>query len=481
MSNISKECFDNIWKKGLIIFDTCSLLRMYEYTEESAVNLKDIFEYKKDDIWLPYQVKIEFDRKHDEVMNRQLKKYTDAINKIKNNPDGYIKQISGILKECEGKKYNNEFISELNNFLRIIHSQDNINFNQLEETARISEEDILRFYDHKIVERILNDIFDNVGDKLIDEGKLLAEFSNLVNKKQEITETNWTRVKQSCDYLVWKQILIKSKDVDRPILFVTADIQPNFWLFDNKLNRRIPHPALVSEYKQFVGNEDNFNMLNLHDFFEACSNYLNSDIEHLIKYLQIDEQIIERFDTWFPEELMDEANEYLENDPGVKSLIEANIDSYYDYHDIDGFHFPEIEEVNYSINEDIIFYEGYLTIFVNVGANYHCMGEDGTIDSTDLQLGMNFSCMQYIDWESEDSGRVVLEDALHNVEVFNLKTIWIEEKNYHFNEEYDPEEYDPEEYDPEEYDPEEYDPEDYDPEDYDLEEYDPEDYDLEDY
>lgn len=470
MSNISKEYFDNIWKKGLIIFDTCSLLRMYEYTEESAINLKDILEYKKDDIWLPYQVKIEFDRKHDEVMNRQLKKYTDAIDKIKNNPDGYKKQIRGILKECEGKKYSNEFISELNNLLKTKQSEKNINFNQLEQTARISEDDILRFYNRKIVESILNDIFNNVGEKLIDEGKLLAEFGDLVNKKQEKTKTNWTREKQSCDYLVWKQILIKSKDVDRPILFVTADIQPNFWSFDRKLNRRIPHPALVSEYKQFVGNEDNFSMLHIHDFFEACSNYLNSDIDHLIKYLQIDKQIFEKFDTWFPEELMNEANDYLQNDMGVKILIENSIDSCYDYHDINGFEHPEIEEIDYYINEDVIFYEGYLTIFVDVDANYHCSAEDGTIGSTYLQLGMNFSCIQNIDWESEESDRIVLEDALQDFKVFNLQTVWIDVNNY-LDEDYEPEGYDLEDYYSDDYDQEDYDLEDYEPIGYELEDY----------
>lgn len=37
--------FDDIWKEGIISFDTCSLGRMYEWESKYAVNIKDALSY----------------------------------------------------------------------------------------------------------------------------------------------------------------------------------------------------------------------------------------------------------------------------------------------------------------------------------------------------------------------------------------------------------------------------------------------------
>ena len=61
-SAITKDLEDELWNDALIVFDTCALLDFYFLTEEYQQIMSDILIAMKDRIWIPAQVKYEFEK-----------------------------------------------------------------------------------------------------------------------------------------------------------------------------------------------------------------------------------------------------------------------------------------------------------------------------------------------------------------------------------------------------------------------------------
>ena len=78
MKTLFKEYFypsdadiKDVWDNSLIVFDTCSLLNLYRYTEKTRESFIKILESYKERLWIPYQVAMEFLQEKKEVIKSQ--------------------------------------------------------------------------------------------------------------------------------------------------------------------------------------------------------------------------------------------------------------------------------------------------------------------------------------------------------------------------------------------------------------------------
>lgn len=84
MGNQHLVKFEDVWDNGLLVFDTSSLLRIYEWKIEKAIEFKDVLKFKIDDIWIPNQVNSEF-TKHVGYVEAE-NKYAKIIERLESPP-----------------------------------------------------------------------------------------------------------------------------------------------------------------------------------------------------------------------------------------------------------------------------------------------------------------------------------------------------------------------------------------------------------
>jgi predicted nucleic acid-binding protein len=69
-----------LWKNSIFIFDTNILLNLYRYSDETSLKLIETIEALKN-IWIPYQVGLEFYRKRLIVISEQKKSFEECEKK----------------------------------------------------------------------------------------------------------------------------------------------------------------------------------------------------------------------------------------------------------------------------------------------------------------------------------------------------------------------------------------------------------------
>ena len=145
--------FDDIWKDGIVSFDTCSLGRMYEWESRYAVNIKDALSY----LWTigklwETEINIqEFSNQRTAIKDSIYEqKYVRGIfNNLKKRPIPWNK-IDGTLGRWEAKGFSKQFKEEINK----IRGQKKITetqYNCIVEKAKLSS-----------YELDLEDLFDKI-------------------------------------------------------------------------------------------------------------------------------------------------------------------------------------------------------------------------------------------------------------------------------------------------------------------------------
>jgi PIN domain-containing protein len=74
----TEEDFSRLWNECMFVFDASMLLNIYRYSAETQKTFLTILERFKDRIWLPNQAVFEFSKNRSNVIEDQLKAYTDV-------------------------------------------------------------------------------------------------------------------------------------------------------------------------------------------------------------------------------------------------------------------------------------------------------------------------------------------------------------------------------------------------------------------
>lgn len=261
---------EELWENCFFVFDTNVLLNLYRYTSNTRDTLINAFEDLKERIWLPHQVAYEYAKNRFEVIFEMVQKY-EELEKMKQ------KLVSNYTRE-----------------LRLDETDQSIQELQSAMDAWIAEQKsknliVTRVSEDKILDKIIS-IFD---------GKVGKPFTE--EEKKEIFEEGQERYKKHIppgfcdagkskdgednniygDLLVWKQILLFSKDNKKDIIYVTHDQKNDWW--EKAKGRTIgPRVELRKEFAKETGQ--NFYMYSMESFLEQYSRH---------KGQQADQRVIE--------------------------------------------------------------------------------------------------------------------------------------------------------------------------------------------
>lgn len=237
--------FNNLGEDTIVIFDTNSLLNIYRYSSETSNKFLSALEKISSNIWVPYQVGLEF--------NLNRKKVMSNINMAPSNLDD---EITKILDKCK-----NQFINGINEYVvKSVDAKDvknNIIDNFSGKIEGIKEEllnkeleslKILIQTDEDHLNSLINILDGNTGDsynqedikRIIKEGEeryklsIPPGYEDQKTKKDQITSFNGLVYPSKFgDLIVWKQIIdyANSKENIEKIVFITDDNKPDWWYF----------------------------------------------------------------------------------------------------------------------------------------------------------------------------------------------------------------------------------------------------------
>lgn len=268
-SLLKKDEEEKLWNNALIVFDTCALLDFYYLQEEYQTIISEILELLKDRIWIPAQVKHEFEKNHLSVCTKPItEKYSDK--KVVNNK--LIDDLKQNIAQWD-KKYYHPFISD-----------DSLN--QIKEILVKIEPDICKIKTiiTKEYEKRKQEIRDlcskdiiyqtvkqlTIGDsfsfselkKIVFEGQ--SRYINKIPPGYKDSEDK-DGIRQYGDLIIWKEIIKKAKDSNKDILFITNDQKADWVIVDETKNDKNaekpnqneignPRRELLCEFEEETGH-----------------------------------------------------------------------------------------------------------------------------------------------------------------------------------------------------------------------------------
>jgi hypothetical protein len=402
--------FESNWNSGLLVFDTSSLLRIYEWHVEKAIELKDVLKCKAEDIWIPHQVNFEVMEMKTDVEKQN--KYLNVIEKIEVSPVKWT-SIRKMFKRWENHGYEEVFKS------KVLEMEISGNTPEKIQTLRELADKLRNEHIHKVsIDSVYSDLFSNIGKPFSE-----SEQKNLINEYNNTPTApgHKDRKKKNSnahgDYFIWKQIIKEAQESSKDIIFVTNDVKED-WFSNKELH--IPRQELLEEF--FTETNRRIIIISLTSFLEECSAYVNGDISELIAYSKIQDQVREIFDNWYPDMLIDKINEFIENDSTIKDEMESALDTC-----IDTVSFYGVNEQQFNLQdsemdstESEVIFNTFVDISTDFDGNAHCSSEDIELGTATVDLRVWLNIIVEKIWESEDTNRLSICDKAESIEITDI-------------------------------------------------------------
>lgn len=433
---------DDIWQESILIFDSCSILRLYEWCLEKSFELQDIFDCKTQDIVLLEQVKKEVLNIYSSRIENKKDKYTDAINKLLKAEDKN-KAMNTLRKQCDGYKYSDEFLFLLQSYIEEKSSYDEIMMfvNKYDEQSN-------KYIESTKLEFILNNFFTQEYSSKISENELEKKYNKDIQIGLPGCKDRGKNKNSNGDYIILNQLVEIANDKDKDITFITADVKADWFPFNKKLKKRELNPAAVEWFNNEIINESKISVITLAEILTISKDYISSDISRLVDEEIIYNLINETYGTWYPEELMDKITEYIENDGDIQFQIENAIDSCLDYLEFGESEDYKVIDIDYEIEDDEVIVNINLEFFLTIDASAHCAGEDFDLGSPSCHFSGLVNGRIPIYWESKNTGAISIGSQLEDISIEEIsflgaKPLYSNEDGYDENE---PDEYELDDY-----------------------------------
>ncbi len=282
---LSENEINELWDNALFTFDANIILNLYRYSDETREEFFKILAKVNDRIWIPYQSAQEFFDNRLNVISQQEKAYEEAV-----------LSLNSIENEFKNSRQH-PFIKK--NLLKRFSTLrkdicDQLNESKAFHNKRIIEDDILERIESLFENKVGEEYAEKDLESLYKEGE--TRFANKIppgykdSNKKDDSDKN---IRKYGDFIVWKQIISKSKKLNKGIILVTDDRKEDWWIrFKGKTVS--PRPELIKEFSS--DTNQSFHMYQSDRFLEFARDYLNEDvneraIEEIRELRRLDEEI----------------------------------------------------------------------------------------------------------------------------------------------------------------------------------------------
>lgn len=269
---INNQNEEKLWNEAIIVFDASSILNLYEYSENSRVDIFKLIKSFSNDKWIPFNVHFEFLKNKDKPINNTILKYDELSNSL----NSIEKQFVQIKNKTKSKDKHPFIESDI-----VLTFEKNINDFKiaLNSILKIKKEELLTFGSKDSVLNFFNENF-QFGDEypysktieIIKEGEFRYRNSIPPGYKDENEKKGFAKYG---DLIIWKQILDKAISSNKPIVFIMDDLKEDWWHLDKKNIPILPRIELIEEFKE--KNNLSFWMYTSSQFLEKYKNKIEKD------------------------------------------------------------------------------------------------------------------------------------------------------------------------------------------------------------
>lgn len=277
------EQINEIWNESIVVLDANILLNLYRYTKSTREEFLEILNGIRNKTWIPHQVAIEYLTNRTNVIldqERDFKDQSEAINEGKKVAVEKIKEKLTSIKKPFRKIDLDEIKDRIDVFFEklikdvVVNNENTVNFND--------DDIILRNFKRIFKGRIgpsygvdeLEEIYTN-GEKRYQENQPPG-YEDSKDKQKEYRLYKDTTIKSEYgDLIVWKQIIDKAKEDNKPVIFITDDRKPDWW---KEVRGQIkgPREELLNEFFHETKNE--LLMYNTESFLRTANKILDITI-----------------------------------------------------------------------------------------------------------------------------------------------------------------------------------------------------------
>ena len=254
-----------IWKKGVFVLDANVLLNMCRYSKQSSDELIAIIKKHKDNIWLPYQVGMEFFNNRLSVIESIRNGFNTLLNNV-----GNIENI--LIEGLQFKNFKNETahnIEELRKDFKKFGKREEAKIKKWQKEFENNDKDaileeILKLYENKIG----NDYDESKLNDLYKEGERRQK-ENIPPGYADWNDKRKQSIRHACgDLIWWKQAIDYARDKKSDLIIVTDDKKEDWWY---KVSGKIisPRVELTREFDKET-NGRKFLMYQTHQFMEMA-------------------------------------------------------------------------------------------------------------------------------------------------------------------------------------------------------------------
>lgn len=266
----SEEEYGAIWADALVVLDTNVLLNMYRYSEKTSDEFLSVLDGYSGSLWIPYRVAEEFFNGRATVISGQVKRLREIVDKAKALHSDLNPGSQHPLVESELASRFSEIKDEIVDQLEQSAKKQRSLIYADSVLARIAtlfgDEKIGPKYERARLEEILRDGATRYAEKIPPGYKdgVKGQGSGQSNKQDKKSESSSgtegfsISFAEKCrpfgDLIIWMQLIDKSKEEGRPIIFITDDAKEDWWEISSGLTVG-PRPELIKEFLEKSGQK----------------------------------------------------------------------------------------------------------------------------------------------------------------------------------------------------------------------------------
>jgi len=254
----------SIWETGLIIFDTNVLLNLYRYSDSTRETILNLVSKFSEQIWLPNQTALEYNRNRYEVIAEQEKAYKEFLEKIS--------QIQKDLQSTNKPPFlsiqvDNSLNKVFENVSAEVHESIKRNCEYLKDDPIYNKLSIL------FANRITESYSKEKLQEIYKEGEERYKTKTPPGFEDEKTKDG---NRKYGDLVLWKQIIEIAKNQKKHIILITDERKIDWWWKIKDGRNMGPRQELVEEIKQ-EANVD-FHMYSSERFLSYGQSFLNEHV-----------------------------------------------------------------------------------------------------------------------------------------------------------------------------------------------------------
>lgn len=262
--DISDEEIKILWEECLFVVDTNILLNLYRYSDPTRKEYFEIMNSLSKRLWIPHQIAEEYLSNRLLVIESQEKTYENVLKAMEN------------LENTLRNKQQHPFISDekMKEASRVFKSiKTELIKNKKVLSNRITEDNIKSLISDLFNDKVGSSYDDNKIKQIIKEGE--KRYNQKIPPGYKDTDIFIEKCKKYGDYIIWEQLIDKSKMSNKSIIFVTDDVKEDWWSIfkGKKLSAR---PELIEEF--FNRTNKAFKMYRSDTFIEHATKYLDKTV-----------------------------------------------------------------------------------------------------------------------------------------------------------------------------------------------------------